>query len=155
MPVSRFLTMKVIFIKDVPKVARKYDIKEVADGFAQNSLFPRKLAVAATPAAVAKIESEKAALRGAQAKTEEGVAHLKRETAEKPLVISASANAQGHLFKGVGQAEVAEAIKTAYGIELRAQDIDLAHPLKQVGTHVVALKSGSARGECTITIEAK
>jgi large subunit ribosomal protein L9 len=155
MPVSRFLVMKVIFLKDVPKIARKYDIKDVADGFAQNSLLPRKLAIAATPAAVAKIEAEKAAARGVQAKTEESVATLARESAAQPIVIEASANAQGHLFKGVGQAEVAQAIKGAFGIELRKEDIDLAHPLKEVGTHTVAVKSGSARGECTITITAK
>lgn len=147
--------MKVIFLKDVPKVARKYDVKDVADGFALNSLIPRKIAVAATPATIARIESEKAALKGARAKTEEQVAMLKKVTAEAPLVISVRANAQGHLFESVGAAQIASSIQQAHGVELKAQEIELAHPLKEVGVHTVGIKTGSVRGECTIVIEAK
>jgi large subunit ribosomal protein L9 len=147
--------MKVIFLKDVPRVGRKYDVKDVADGFAQNNLIPRKLAVAATPAAVARIEAEKAALRGAKEKTEEQVARLKDATAKEPLLIAARANPKGGLFEGVGPAQIASAIEKTLGIALAAEHIDLAHPLKEVGTHVVKVKVGSAKGECTVMIEAK
>lgn len=146
--------MKVIFLKDVPKVARKYDVKDVADGFALNSLIPRKIAVAATPAAVARIEAQLAADKGARAKTEEQVAMLKNVTASAPILISMRANAQGHLFESVSAAQIAGAIQQAHGIDLRAQEIELAHPLKEVGVHTVGLKVGSVRGECTVSIKA-
>lgn len=147
--------MRVIFLKDVPRVGRKYDVKDVADGFALNSLIPRKLAVAATPAAVARIEAEKAALKGAQEKIEEQVARLKDATAKAPLLIAARANPKGGLFEGVGPTQIASAIEQTLGIALGAANIELAHPLKEVGTHVVKVKVGSAKGECTIAIEAK
>lgn len=147
--------MKVIFLKDVAKVARKYDVKDVADGFALNNLIPRKIAVAATPAAVARIEAQLAADKGARAKIEEQVAMLKNATASAPVVISVRANAQGHLFESVSAAQIATSIQKAHGVALKAQEIELTHPLKEVGVHMVALKVGSVRGECTVSIEAQ
>jgi len=51
--------MKVIFLSDVPRVGKKYDTKEVNDGYAMNFLLPRKLAVLATPKALAELEMHK------------------------------------------------------------------------------------------------
>ena len=52
--------MKVILLNDVAKVGRKYDIKDVAEGYAQNMLLPRGLAKVATKDAIAKVEQLKA-----------------------------------------------------------------------------------------------
>lgn len=51
--------MKVIFIKDVPRVGRKHEMKNVNDGYALNFLFPNKLAVLATVQAEKELEIKK------------------------------------------------------------------------------------------------
>ena len=51
--------MKVIFLKDVSRVGKKHDIKEVNDGYAVNFLFPRKFAVMATAQSLAELERNK------------------------------------------------------------------------------------------------
>ncbi|OGI82257.1 50S ribosomal protein L9, partial [Candidatus Nomurabacteria bacterium RIFCSPHIGHO2_12_FULL_44_22b] len=48
--------MQVIFLQDVPRVGKKYDVKEVNGGYATNFLLPRKLAEMATPRALAALE---------------------------------------------------------------------------------------------------
>ncbi|MFP3423329.1 bL9 family ribosomal protein, partial [Bacillus sp. SIMBA_161] len=46
--------MKVIFLKDVKNVGKKGDIKNVADGYANNFLLKNNLAVEADQAAMSK-----------------------------------------------------------------------------------------------------
>ena len=55
--------MKVILLENVKALGKRGDIKEVADGYARNFLFPKKLAVQATPANIRRIEEEKAQIR--------------------------------------------------------------------------------------------
>ncbi|MGH9197358.1 MAG: 50S ribosomal protein L9, partial [Acidimicrobiia bacterium] len=66
--------MKVVLNSDVAALGDRGDIVDVADGYARNYLFPRKLASKATSGA---IEAAKKAVAARSA-----VAHKARETAE-------------------------------------------------------------------------
>ena len=50
--------MKVVFIEEVPKVARVGQVKNVADGYARNYLIPYKLAVVEGSQAARAAEKE-------------------------------------------------------------------------------------------------
>ena len=51
--------MKVILLQDVPKIGKKFDVKDVSNGYALNFLLPRKQAKMATVKAIQEIEAEK------------------------------------------------------------------------------------------------
>ncbi len=51
--------MKVILLTDIPKVGNKYDVKEFKEGYAQNVLLAKGLAILATPGELVKIEDRK------------------------------------------------------------------------------------------------
>ncbi len=147
--------MKVIFLKDVPKIGRKGDVKEVADGFAYNSLIPRKLVQLATPENLRRAEDAKASVSHARETKESQLRDITKRSEETPVHIAVEANAKGSLFKGLRASEIAEVISKTLGISIDEHDVVLALPLKEVGTHRIALRAGQAKGECVIIIEAK
>ena len=51
--------MKVLLLADVKSLGKKDDIVNVSDGYARNMLFPKKLAVAATPKNMKDVELKK------------------------------------------------------------------------------------------------
>ena len=50
--------MNVVFLKNVPNVAKAGDIKNVPDGYARNYLIPNKLATPATANVKAQLEAQ-------------------------------------------------------------------------------------------------
>ena len=48
--------MKIILLQDIPKVGKRWEIITVADGYALNYLFPKRLARVATPSAILELE---------------------------------------------------------------------------------------------------
>ncbi len=131
--------MEVILKEDVANLGHRGDVVKVADGYGRNFLLPRKLALQATDANKAVIETMKsaAARRSASEKVqaEELVAKL------EPLVLSFTRKSgeAGHLFGSVTSADIAADLANQ-GFEVDRRKIVLNEPLKTVGDHSVAIK---------------
>lgn len=128
--------MKVVLLKSVEKLGLAGDVRDVAEGYARNLLFPKKLATPATAEALAK---------GAQLRNErEHAAELDLERVEDlakhldgfELEFKEKANANGTLFAAITKAKIVTALKKK-GIAVVEKNIALAHPLKEAGDHDV------------------
>lgn len=110
--------MKVIFIQDVKGVGRKYEIKNISDGYANNFLLPKKLAQFATPDVIKKYEAirlaQEAEEKDNQIKAQEYIKVLK----ETSLVLKRKTNEKGHLFEKIHVEDVVKGVKELTGIEL-------------------------------------
>ncbi|MEY4440643.1 MAG: hypothetical protein RLY49_269 [Candidatus Parcubacteria bacterium] len=143
--------MKVILLKDVPKIGKKNEIKDVADGFAQNSLLPRKLAQVATPQAIA-------ALKDAQAKAEqihtqeiEGIKKAIENLNGHNITLELAANAQGHLFSKFKIEQLKKVFKDK-NITFDTKYI-VPFEFKEVGIYTIKIKSPQVVGEFQIEIK--
>jgi len=131
--------MEVILKEDVANLGSRGDVVKVADGYGSNFLLPRKLALQATDANKAVIETMKAsaARRSASEKiqAEELVAKL------EPVVLSFTRKTGdgGHLFGSVTSADIAADLATK-GFEIDRRKIVLNEPLKSIGEFSVAIK---------------
>jgi len=145
--------MKVILLQDVPKLGKKYDIKIVADGFAINSLIPRKLVQVATPNFEKKI-AEKKAIEEADKKMRETLL-LKdlKKLEDTPIEIAGKANEKGHLFAGIHEKDISKAIEEQAKIVVLPEYIKLKEHLKEVGEHTVELEIGKEKAKFKIVIK--
>jgi large subunit ribosomal protein L9 len=146
--------MKVVLLHDVPKLGKKYDIKDVSDGHALNLLVPKGLVELATASNLKKIEGLKA-LDAAEKKIQMDLL-LKNLGDIKDAVVTMKekANEKGHLFAGVHKAELIPAIKAQTHLDLAPEFIVLEKPIKTVGEHMIEVKVGDKSAEFKLVIEA-
>lgn len=144
--------MRVILLKDVAKVGRKYDVKNVADGFATNMLLPKGLAKIATEEAIKKINEIKANDL-TQKKVEEELLLKSFEQLKGTIIkLSEKANEQGHLFAGVTKEMIAKEIEKSTRIKISSEFISLEKPVKEVGEHKIEIVVGNKKGEINLVV---
>lgn len=147
--------MKVILLKDVPKIGKKYDIKNVADGYALNLLIPKKLAIPGTNEAIKNIELIKSKDEGEKKVQEELLAKSLKELEKASIVIIEKANEKGHLFAGIHKEELAKEIEKQTRVNVSPSFIDLEHPIKEIGEHTVVINALGKKASVNITVQAK
>jgi large subunit ribosomal protein L9 len=132
--------MKVIFLQDVKGSGKKGDLKDVADGYAKNFLFPKKLAAEATAKSIAELESKKAAdIHRADVAKADAAEFAKKINGTK-ITIKSKAGAGGKLFGAVTAANVAEALETAYSYNVDKKKITLPSEIKTFGIYPAEIK---------------
>lgn len=126
--------MKVIFLEDVPNVARAGDIKEVSDGYGRNYLLPKKLALVSKPGAVTQVKSQ------LEARTEtEKMRKLAAQIDGSEVTFKVKMGTKG-MHGSITAANIATELKSLLGQEVDKRKIELADPIKQAGSYELSVK---------------
>jgi len=148
--------MKVIFLEDIPHVARAGDVKNVSDGYARNYLLPRKLAVLATPGEARRVESIKKAASARAAKAEEEHRALAQRISGLTVTLTAKAGEGGRLYGSVTSADIAQKLSALTGYAIDKRKVELAEPLKALGAFDVPVKlSPTVEAKARVVVEAE
>ena len=132
--------MKLILTAPVDHLGIPGEIVEVKDGYGRNYLLPRGFAIKWTRGAEKQIEGIK---RARDAREIRSIDHAKEiRTQLEALTVSLPANAgdNGKLFGAVTPADLVLAVKKAGGPAVDKRAVEIAKPIKAVGTHTVGLK---------------
>jgi len=132
--------MKVIFLQNVPNVARAGEIKEVADGYGRNFLIPKKIAMLATPSATITIEAQHRITERSQAQTEAEMTDLAQQLEGKEIILKAKAGASDRLFGSITSADIASELQNTTGLVVDKKKIELVEPIRQLGSYEIAIK---------------
>ena len=131
--------MKVVLKQDVKGHGKKGELVTVSDGYARNFLLPRGLAIEADAQAMTDLRNREESARFHQQeekkKAEEVAARLNGQTVR----LQARAGAAGKLFGSVTSKEVAELLKTQFGIEVDKRKITVAD-IKSFGSYPAELR---------------
>ena len=131
--------MKVILLLDVAKLGRKFEEKEVADGFARNVLIPQKKAIASAGISPQKLAEMKEYKSKQVAKKHEDILKALSAIPEGMVTIITKASDTGHLFASVTVETLSQEIKKQFKVNLPATVFDLPRGLKEVGEHQVGI----------------
>ncbi|MBI4133076.1 50S ribosomal protein L9 [Candidatus Uhrbacteria bacterium] len=147
--------MKVIFLQEVQDVAQKGDVKDVADGYASNFLFPQGLARAATKEALAELEAARQAEEKAALEDLQRAERLAERLDGFELELKTKASDTGTFYAAITPRRIAEELKH-HGFVVPSDGVafKVEHPIKEPGEYeaVVHLDHG-LEAEIKVIIE--
>ena len=124
--------MKIVLLSDVKNIGKCGDIKNVADGFARNFLFPKKLAEMATDAAIKKAEASRQKQTENAKKDLEITQNLAAQLDGKEIVLCAKAKS-GKLFGSINAKNIIKELKKEK-FDIKENSIIL-EPIKELGEY--------------------
>jgi large subunit ribosomal protein L9 len=145
--------MQVIFLQDVPRVGKKYDIKKVNDGYAVNFLFPKKWAIMATPKAIAEVEMHKKEIVIEREVQEDLLIKNLEEIKGKSITIKAKADEKGHLFSAIHNKMIVEAMDKDCHVQISEKFIDLEKQIKEIGEFEIPILIKGKKSSFKLIVE--
>ncbi|MFC1916737.1 50S ribosomal protein L9 [Chloroflexota bacterium] len=132
--------MKVIFLQDVPNVARAGEIKEVANGYGKNYLMPRRLALPASASATNLLEMQRKIEAHRQEESETYLIELATQLDGKEISLKARVGAKDRLYGSITAADIASELESTMGLTIDKRKIELDEHIRQLGSYEVAIR---------------
>jgi large subunit ribosomal protein L9 len=145
--------MKVILLKDVLKVGNKDSVLDFADGYAQNVLISKGLAVRATPHELQKLEDKKKKLQAKKDEENKLFEEMISTLSKKDITLKLKSNEKGHLFSSVKKSDILNKLSEYVSFDIDEDSIVFPKPIKEVGIHSVMIKKGDRSGTLSLKIE--
>lgn len=124
--------MKVILLENIDKLGKKYEIKEIKDGYARNFLIPKNLVKLATKKSLKWLEKQK---ESETSKDEEELKKIQQVASEiegLEIVIPVKKGEEGQLFESITEQKISDKLKEL-GFEIKKAQISLEEPIKEIG----------------------
>ena len=132
--------MKVIFLQDVPNVARAGEIKEVADGYGRNFLIPRKLALLARSESINAMAEKLTVQARSEAQTETELVEMANQLDGREVFLDARRGSKERLYGSITTADIAAELENTTGLAIDKRKIELDEPIRQIGSYEVNIR---------------
>lgn len=129
--------MKVILLQELKGRGGEGDVIDVARGFAVNYLFPRKVAIEATPGNLKQLEARMHNIRKRDEARVADANELAASLDGKSVGIEAKVGEEGRLYGSVTAQMIEDAIKEQLGVEVDRRKIETHGAIKELGPHEV------------------
>ncbi len=132
--------MEIILIQDVDKIGDRGSVLKVKDGFARNFLFPRNLAMPATPANLKRIEEEAKKVADVRQQQKEKAETLRDHLNRISITIPVAIHDEEKLYGSVSNTDIIEALKQEGISNLTSEAVILDEPIKSIGVYDVTIR---------------
>lgn len=132
--------MKVVFLKDVKGKGKKGEVKNVADGYAQNFLIKNGFAVEASNQAMSQLEGQKKLDEKNAAAELQAAKDLKDQLEALTVEIKAKSGEGGRLFGSVSTKQIADTLQKKYGFKIDKRKMECNDGIRSLGFTNVPVK---------------
>ena len=148
--------MKVILTEDIKGVGKKDQTVNASDGYVKNFLFPKKLAVEATPNNLKQLELRKKAEEQRKKEELDAAKALGKKIEELKVVLKVKTGDNGKVFGSVTNKEIASELKKQHSLDIDKKKISLRLPIKNIGEFTVDVKLHSeVSAELKVIVESE
>jgi len=131
--------MRLLLLKDIPKLGNLGDVVEVKAGYARNCLLPQRLATEPTEENIKAIEEDRKRAAAERAVRLKVFTDLVEKLQDVQVTIEAAANPEGTLYGSVGPKEIADALH-AQGFAVLPDHIELDSPIRTLDNRMVTVQ---------------
>lgn len=124
-------------MQDIPGVAKRSEVKEVAHGYALNFLFPQGLAVRATPEREQALRQHTEGEHKTQSREVDRAHSLAGELKDKTVTIACPASSTGTLYAAIAPELVVQAVQEQLKVRLQPSQVLVPPHVKTIGGHQV------------------
>lgn len=132
--------MKVILLQDVKALGKKGDIVTVSDGYARNSIIPKKLGVEATPKNLNDLKLQNQHADKVAQENYEKAVELSKIIEKSKVTVKLRSGEGGRTFGSISTKEIAQAAKEQCQLELDKKKMQLDESIKSLGNYEVLVK---------------
>ena len=126
-------------MQDVRKVGKKWEVREVSDGYAKNLLIPKELAKLATPAEIVEIEKRKKREEVAAGEKRQKILEMADKIKSQNFEFKVKTDENGHIFGSIGEREILKKLKEE---KIGVEKVLVEHPFKKTGIYEVEADFG-------------
>ena len=137
--------MQVILIQDVNNLGGVNEVVSVKNGYARNFLFPRQMAVEASPTNMKQLDERLKQQSKKEAKMLAEVNKVVEVLKQAPVRIGAKTGTSGKIFGSVTSVQIARAIRDQKGYEIDRRRIHLVDDVKELGTYKAKIDFGNGQ----------
>ncbi|KKP79070.1 MAG: 50S ribosomal protein L9 [Candidatus Moranbacteria bacterium RIFOXYA12_FULL_35_19] len=130
--------MRIILLQDIKSLGKKGDIKDVAEGYARNFLFPKKIAQIATESAIKQMEIQKEREKSLELAKNIELKSLAEKIKGKKIVITAKEK-KGKLFGSITAKNIKEELEKE-GLNISTDSVIIKETIKKIGEYEIEIK---------------
>jgi len=132
--------MKVILLQDIANQGKQGEVVTVADGYARNYLYPRKLAIEAAGGALKNLQAKHDLEERRTERMRAEADRTAEQLGDKTITLTVKAGQNSRLYGRITAADIAEAVERDLSIKLDKRKVGLLDPIKAVGEYDVPIK---------------
>ena len=147
------MNMKVIVLKETPKLGKVGEVKSVADGYARNFLIPQGLVTPATESRLRLFASRLAEAKRREERERAGYAALAEKLQSRQFRFTVKTGERGKVFGSITAEDIADEL-LKHGIAVEKKWIELESPIKSSGEHRIPIRlPHQITAELTLVVE--